>query len=325
MTDEQYLILSSFAYFTPNLSSQEFKKFFELKNGFYFSDSATFFNTCEKVFLKGEGIDIFKVYSGTYNSKNKRVLYKNLYKVKDFKIIGYLKDKNGYEGYAFLNEKNELIFVAKGTKITKIKDIITDFRIVLTRDIEKLPQFKTHLFFVNKVIKTLGYKGVIYFGGHSLGGGLAQFAIYEKMGELKKAECITFNAVGIYQDLYNACLQCKNFDRDNFRIIDYSFNYDLVGSFGEDVGESKYLESFTYFNLLEYHSVYNFYDFVDNNGYFTEFGEPILSNLKPLRWYLNHKLKKAYENRTMDKTEINITNNDKVELYRNGVLKKAGK
>ncbi len=325
VTEEQLLVLASFAYFTPNFWSESFKEMFYLKDGVYYGGRTTFGNTCEKVFNQGNGTDIFKVYEKCRKSVKKRVLYKNLSKVKDFEIIAYKKAKDGYEGYALLSDKDELIFVAKGTKITNFKDVITDIKIIFSKNIGKLSQFKTHLTFVNDIIKFLDYKGKVYFAGHSLGGGLAQYSIYENMDTLSSAECITFNAVGVYQDLLDACVSCKNIDNTKFKIVDYSFNYDIIGSFGMDVGESRYLDSLVTFNLLEYHSIYNFYDFIGKNGSFEDFGKPMVSDLKPLRWYLNHKLKNAYENRQVEKTSVEVTEendimlsvNDRVVRYKN--------
>ncbi len=324
LTEEQLLILSSFAYFTPNFWSEQFKAIFYLDNNIYFGDRATIENTCQKVFLNGNGTDIFKVYEACKKSVKKRALYKNLSKVKDFRIVAYKKAKDGYEGYAFLSDKNELVFVAKGTKITNFKDVITDIKIIFTKNIGKLSQFKTHLCFVNDIIKNLNYTGKVYFAGHSLGGGLAQYSIYENMDRLASAECVTFNAVGVYQDLLDACVSCRIIDKSKFKIVDYSFNYDIVGSFGMDVGESRYLDSLVTFNLLEYHSIYNFYDFIGKDGNFEDFGKPVVSDFIPLRWYLNHKLKNAYENRKVEKTTVEVTDdkelifsvNDRVVKYR---------
>ncbi len=325
ITEEQLLILSSLAYFTPNFWSEQFKAMFYLDNNIYFGDRTTVENTCQKVFLNGEGTDVLRVYEKCKKSVKKRALYKNLNMVKNFKIVAYKKAKDGYEGYALLSDNNELVFVAKGTKITNFKDIITDIKIIFTKNIGKLSQFKTHLCFVDEIIKFLNYKGKVYFAGHSLGGGLAQYSIYENMDILGSAECITFNAVGVYQDLLDACLSCRNIDNTKFKIVDYSFNYDIIGSFGMDVGESRYLDSLVTFNLLEYHSIYNFYDFIGKNGNFEDFGKPLVSDLKPLRWYLNHKLKNAYENRSVEKTTLEVTDeseltlsvNDRVVKFRN--------
>ncbi len=325
ITEEKLLILSSFAYFTPNFKDKDFEKYYTFQDDIYYSTNATFLNTCGKVFEEGFSNDIFKVHDKCKRSSKKRALYKNLDKVKNYKIIAYKKSKDGYEGYAFLSEHGQLIFVAKGTKITNFKDIITDIKIVFTNDIAKLSQFKTHLSFVEYIIKKISYEGKIYFAGHSLGGGLAQYAIYEKIEDLKKAECITFNAVGIYQDLYNSCVKYKRLNDKNFKIVDYSFNYDIIGSFGVDVGESKYLDSFITFNLLEYHSVYNFYDFIGEDGNFDDFGKPIVSKLKPLRWYINCKLKRAYENRKVDKTELVLTEENEIILSRNDCKVKSRK
>lgn len=320
MTDEQMLILSSFAYFTPNLESEDFQSFFNKEEDIYISNTATFNNTCKRIFEDKDITDVFGVYEKCKKSKTKSKLYENLYKVKNIKIYAYKKSENGYEGYAFFNESRELIFVAKGTKITNFKDILTDIKIVITRDLEDVKQFKTHLAFVNKIISKTNYRGKVYFAGHSLGGGLAQFAIYEKMSRLDKAECITFNSVGVYQDLHHVPLKYKIFDNAKFKIVDYSFNYDLVGSFGMDVGDSVYLDSLVTFNLLEYHSVYNFYDFIDENGALTGFGKPVISNSKPLRWYINHKLREAYKNRTMDKTEVSVSVNNEYVCKKNDEL-----
>lgn len=311
------LILSSFAYFTPKLSSEEFHSFFNQEGDIYVSNTATFNNTCKRIFDAKDLTDVFGIYEKCKNSKKKIRLYENLYKVRNIKIYAYKKSKNGYEGYAFFNENRELIFVAKGTKITNFKDILTDIKIVITRNLDDVEQFKTHLAFVNKIINKTNYRGKVYFAGHSLGGGLAQFAIYEKINRLDKAECITFNSVGVYQDLQSVPLKYKTFDNDKFKVVDYSFNYDLVGSFGMDVGDSVYLDSLVTFNLLEYHSVYNFYDFINENGELTGFGEPVLSNSKPLRWYINHKLREAYENRTMDKTEVALSANNEFVCRKN--------
>ncbi len=324
ITEEQLLVLSSFAYFTPNFWSEHFKAMFTLQNEIYFGDRTTIENTCQKVFLQGNGTDVFKIYEKCKKSVKKRALYKNLNKVKDFKIVAYKKAKDGYEGYALLSDLGELVFVAKGTKITNFKDVITDIKIIFTKNIGKLSQFKTHLNFVNDIIKFLDYTGKVYFAGHSLGGGLAQYSIYENMDNLSTAECVTFNAVGVYQDLLDACAGCKYVDSTKFKIVDYSFNYDIIGSFGMDVGESRYLDSLVTFNLLEYHSIYNFYDFLGNDGSFEDFGKPVVSDFKPLRWYINHKLKHAYENRKVEKTSLEVTDdkdlklsvNDNVVMYK---------
>ncbi|MCY6355662.1 Mbeg1-like protein [Clostridium sp. ZS2-4] len=122
----------------------------------------------------------------------------------DWKIIGY-ENKNattGFVGVAYENiDTGEKVIAFRGTEPEvmkfKLEDLLDDAQLSLYDEaIGKPNQFTDAYNFANNIIGEAKDESKISYTGHSLGGGLCQYAAY-KTG--KKA--VTFNGVGIGQAL----------------------------------------------------------------------------------------------------------------------------
>lgn len=188
---------------------------------------------------------------------DKYYFLKTRYKyIKDYRILDYHTSKNGLVLYVLKSDEGEIIFGYRGTNIFDLRDIYTDFQIAVGVNLNCIKQFNEANSYTKEKIIYYNEDKRIYFTGHSLGGGLAQYCAYGFAGNYNVL-ALTFNGVGVKRNLSNI-LEVK---KDNL-LVDYSFIDDLVGNFGEEIGSQKvvYLCK-SFFKNFTHHGVLNFYDY----------------------------------------------------------------
>ncbi len=232
------------------------------------------FSTISYLKIKNyENIDFEKSYYTVESLFNDKTTFKKDKKtkflkdkitpIKDFRLINYAETSSGLGCYCFKSPTNNLIFAFRGTEILDIRDLWADFKIMIGKNPKKIKQFNDALEFVKETTKfDTNHSQKIYFTGHSLGGGLAQYCAYIN-SKIYKVQSVTFNGVGIFQNLTSPL-----FVPDDNVLVDYSFMNDLVGNFGEEIGIQKFVNS-TKKILKDFsnHGILNFYNYVFLNSY----------------------------------------------------------
>ncbi|UNW08248.1 DUF2974 domain-containing protein (plasmid) [Acinetobacter variabilis] len=180
--------------------------------------------------------------------------------VKDFTLFSTTFDeKSNHSGLAYINESSgEVIVAHRGTDFTKVKDIVTDLKIVMNwketkADISAvkftdsvIDDLIDQSFDIKKVIQT----------GHSLGGRLAQHCL-KTLSETSdyKAESITFNSARVSTH----DTQDKEFNHLNLRAKgNGAFTTDLVTSFGSHLGETVDIVLPEIKNFIQAHKLTSF-------------------------------------------------------------------
>lgn len=156
----------------------------------------------------------------------------------DWKIIEYKNnnESNGFVGVAFQNVNTDEIVVGfRGTEpfVNKgmYQDLIEDFQLSLFNSpLGKPEQFEVAYQFAQNIIDN--HDGNITFTGHSLGGGLCQYASY-KTG----VKGTTFNGVGIGQAIGLSEEEAKKVN-----VVDIVNKDDLIGTYGLQLGTTKYIK-----------------------------------------------------------------------------------
>lgn len=148
----------------------------------------------------------------------------------------------GFAGAAFQDSSDELVFAFRGTEfftngfINGINDIAQDIEIAMGEESHGQTQFDDAFDFWTSTLIQVGagnYDGYS-FTGHSLGGGLAQYMTYMTN---EVGHSVTFNAVGIGQSLSGV-----NPSDYNDSIVDYVNENDIVGMYGIQLGQTKYIQ-----------------------------------------------------------------------------------
>ncbi len=211
------------------------------------------------IFSKDTKYYVKDIFNGKLNVKKNQkyeFLKNKVSFIEDFLIIDYTTTSTGMASYCLESDDGELVYGFCGTDILDIRDLYTDFKIAVGKDLTSIGQFHDALIFVKYSIFGYDKNKPVYFTGHSLGGGLAQYCAYSFSGKFN-VKATTFNGVGVYQNLENSIIL-----KDKNVLVDYSFMDDIVGGFGEEFGTQKYvyvgkkfLKNFTH------HGVLNFYDY----------------------------------------------------------------
>ncbi len=204
--------------------------------------------------------DLFKNKIKIKKDKKAKFLKDKVAVIENYRIIDYKERISGLACYCLENEKGELIFSFRGTEIFDIRDLWTDFKILIGKKPYKLNQFNDAVDFVKSYIDESTYsKGVVYFTGHSLGGGIAQYCAYV-ISKSISVNCVTFNGVGVFKNIPKS----YKLGTDDI-LIDYIFKEDLVGNFGEEVGIEKYVNTTKkMFKDFSKHGILNFYNYFNS-------------------------------------------------------------
>lgn len=196
-------------------------------------------------------------------------LYDHLTNLTSWTLVDYQDNTDsGFAGFALKNPAtNEVVFAFRGSEfdgnetfITKLQDAIADLKLALPNAPAGEPnQFRDAYTFVKDVLELTSGTAMtdsqlssyvagndINFTGHSLGGALVQYVIHE----LQAGEGTTFNSVGIGQTLGVANSQ---FYED--AITDYVNADDIVGNFGVQLGDTKYLQGTIDMTNVDKHAI----------------------------------------------------------------------
>lgn len=181
--------------------------------------------------------------NGYLNEGDNSAWREPLESMRDWKLINYQPNtSSGFSGAAFQNSKGEIVIVFRGTEaelsLNFIRDGWTDGKIAATLNSKLIGQFSDAEKFICqtmgvKSIKDLPPDSKLSFAGHSLGGGLAQYAAY--LTRDKGTVATTFNAVGVGQ-----CLPGVKSPEKFPRIKNYCDAWDLIGNYGVALGERIY-------------------------------------------------------------------------------------
>lgn len=146
---------------------------------------------------------------------------------------------SGFAGAAFKNTANELVFAFRGTEphlstnpVAALQDFAQDLQIAMDTNLPGPSQFEDAFNFFTNTYDGNTYNGYS-FTGHSLGGGLAQYMVYQTN---EGGHATTFNAVGIGQGLTGV-----NPSDYNDSIKDYVNQNDIIGQYGVQLGQTIYV------------------------------------------------------------------------------------
>ena len=160
----------------------------------------------------------------------------------DWTLVDFESNPNGFAGAAFKTPSSELIFAFRGTELFSngllngLKDIEQDINIAMNEETSGQTQFDDAFDFWTSVLQSQGsgtYSGYS-FTGHSLGGALAQYMTYMTN---EVGHSVTFNAVGIGQSIEGV-----NPSDYNDSIVDYVNENDIIGMYGIQLGQTKYID-----------------------------------------------------------------------------------
>lgn len=138
------------------------------------------------------------------------------------------------------NNPGELVVAYRGTEDKTadklLQDMLTDLQIAIQGSTTSQPnQFDDAFDFFTETLTQLGpgaYNGYS-FTGHSLGGAMAQYLTYETNNT---GPSVTFNAPGIGKTLDGV----SNYSQ--FQVTDYVNENDIIGTFGQQLGSTIYLQ-----------------------------------------------------------------------------------